>query len=316
MKHRLMLPASALAILFLAACGSSGVGDLGDILGGSSSAARGEIRGTVDYVDTSARAVVLTNVSTQTNLRNGSTTGQQVRVYYDDRTDVRWQGNLYRPTDLERGDEVAVAVEQVGDRLHAESMTVLYNASGGGTGTPSASTIRGTVNYVDTSRRTIQVDRGTYGGMTTIAYATNTPVDYQGRTYSPADLERGDEIEIWTRSSGGQIVADRITVIRDARSGAGTAGRVLRGTVQYVDTSRRTLELSQPTWVNRFDTGGGTLGGTTVLEWDANTRVEYQGQLYAPTNLERGDVVEVTVTDLGGNRFRADRIVVVRNVRN
>lgn len=313
MTRKLILPAAAVAILFLAACGSSGgLGDLGDIFGGGTSSASDQIRGTVDYVDTSQRMVVLNNVSEySTRLQDG--TSAQVRVYYDDRTQVTWQGNTYRPSDLERGDQVAVRITRSNDRLHAESMEVLQNAGGTGTGS-AASTVSGTVQYVDTSRRTIEVNRAGYGGVTTVAYDANTPVDYQGRAYRPADLERGDEIEIRTRSvSGGQLVAERIVVIRPAGSTTGTANRTIRGTVQYVDASRRTLELSQTSWISRFNTGGTGTAGTTVLTWDDKTRVEYQGQLYPPTNLERGDVVDVSVTQIGST-YRADRILVVRDV--
>ncbi|MFN2441135.1 MAG: DUF5666 domain-containing protein [Thermoanaerobaculia bacterium] len=316
MTRKLILPAAAVAILFLAACGSSGgLGDLGDIFGGGgSSSASDQIRGTVDYVDTSQQIVVLKDVSEySTRLQDG--TSAQVRVYYDDRTTVTWQGNTYRPSDLESGDQVAVRITRSNDRLHAESMEVLHNAGGTGTGTGSAaSTVSGTVQYVDTSRRTIEVDRAGYGGVTTVAYDANTAVDYQGRTYRPAELERGDEIEIRTRSvSGGQLVAERIAVIRPGGSTTGTANRTIRGTVQYVDASRRTLELSQTSWISRFSTGGTGTAGTTDLTWDDTTRVEYQGQLYPPTSLERGDVVDVSVTQTGST-YRADRILVVRDV--
>jgi hypothetical protein len=313
MTRKLMLPAAAVAILFLAACGSSG--DIGDIFGGGSSTTSDQIRGTVDYVDTSQRFVVLNNVSNYaTRLQDGSTTTGQVRVYYDDRTPVTWQGNTYRPSDLERGDEVAVRITRSRDRIQAESMQVLHNAGGTGTGSASSSIVRGTVQYVDTGRRTIEMNRAGFSGVTTVSYDTNTPVDYDGRVFRPADLERGDEIEIRLRNIGsGQMVAERISVIRPVGSTTGTATRTLRGTVSYVDASRRTLELSQTSWISRFNTGGTGTAGTTVLTWDANTRVEYQGQFYAPTNLERGDVVDVTVTQVG-SAYRADRIVVVRDV--
>ena len=316
MTRKLMLPSAAVAILFLAACGSSDLGGLGDILGGGgSSTSSDQIRGTVDYVDTSQRFVVLNNVSNySTRLQDGSNTTSQLRVYYDDRTPVTWQGNTYRPSDLERGDEVAVRITRSSDRYHAESMEVLRNAGGSGTGNTSSSILRGTVQYVDTSRRTIEMNRSGYSGVTTVAYDVNTPVDYDGRTFRVADLERGDEIEIRLRTiSGGQSVAERISVIRPVGSTTGTTGRTLRGTVSYVDASRRTLELSQTSWISRFQTGGTGTIGTTVLSWDDNTRVEYQGQFYPPTNLERGDVVDVTVTQVG-SAYRADRIVVVRDV--
>jgi hypothetical protein len=50
------------------------------------------------------------------------------------------------------------------------------------------------------------------------------------------------------------------------------------------------------------------------VNFDNNTRLYYQGQVYPVTGLERGDVVSVDVVDSGG-RLWATRIEVVRNVR-
>lgn len=315
-----LFSAAALAILLLAGCGSSG--GLGDILGGGSGTGTGnsasEIRGTVDQVDSSGRSLLLTNVSNYDS-RLSNSGGNSVRVYYDDRTTVEFQGRSYRPEDLERGDEVAVRLNQSGNRLMADSMTVLRNAGGGSsTGGNYGSNLRGTVRYVDSSRRTIELDRGGYGQASIVEYDNSTYVSYGGQRYRPEDLERGDEIEIRTRSVGSnRTVAEDITVLRSVSGtgsyggGSSQAARV-SGTVRYVDGNRRTIELDQMNWVSGFrrDTN------SSVIQYDTNTVVEFQGQTYPPANLERGDVVEIEVREAGGSNLIAERIILVRDVNS
>src|SRR5688572_748906 len=103
-----LIPA-ALALVLLAGCGSSGVGDIFGGGGGSNpQAANYEIRGTVESVDVNGRSVYLTNVTGLNRSMLSSGGGSTARVYFDDRTAVEWQGRTYRPEDLERGDQVAV----------------------------------------------------------------------------------------------------------------------------------------------------------------------------------------------------------------
>src|SRR5688500_378105 len=225
------LAATALAVLFLAACGSTG-GGLGDILGGGGSQSPNnyEIRGTVDYVDANSRSVYLKNVSGMTSmLSNSGSGGSSVRVYYDNQTTVNYQGQSHRPEDLERGDEVTVRVsESTNNTLIADAVTVTHNVSAGTSGSfpgsGSGSMLRGTVTYVDSSRRTIEVDRSV-GSNVIVEYGTNTPVYFNGQTYRPADLERGDEIEISVRDLGSnRFSANDITVIRSV-SGSTSGSR-------------------------------------------------------------------------------------------
>jgi hypothetical protein len=50
------------------------------------------------------------------------------------------------------------------------------------------------------------------------------------------------------------------------------------------------------------------------VHYDAETVVEYQGRFYGLDSLERGDVVDVDVTDTG-SRLIAEQIEVVHDVR-
>lgn len=316
---KLISAGAVVAILLLAGCGSAG--GLGDILGGGSpNNATGEIRGTVDIVETSSRSILLRNVDTGSMLSSGGSGSGAVRVYYDERTPVEYQGRTYRPENLEPGDQVAVRVNQSGNQLFAESMTVLYNAGGTGTGSstnPTSGTVRGTVRYIDSSRRTIEIDRSGYNQTMVFEYDTRTPVTLSGRSYRPEDLERGDEIEIRFRDIGsGRSLAEQINVIRSVSSSTspGTSQSVLRGTVSNIDTSRRLIELEQARWMSGFS-GGGTSTGRMVVQYGTNTQVEYQGSYHPLTNLERGDIVEVEVQNSNSSTPVANRIYLVQDVR-
>ena len=317
---------AALTVLTMAACGTGG--GLGDIFGGGGST--NELRGRVDYVDTANRYVVLTNVSGYGNMLSAGS-DQTLRVYFDNQTPVEYQGRQYQPTDLERGDEIAVQFDQSGNNVMARSMTVLYNSRSAGSNYPGGGTggtypgggaydtsLRGTVRYVDASRRTIEIDRGGYGGVQTVEFDNSTYVTSNGRNYRVQDLQRGDEVDIRVRDIGnGRMIATDVNVIRSVGSGGGTYGtnqRTIRGTVRFVDTVRREIGLDQTSWISGFTTGGTSAGGSIVVRYDTNTNVEYGGQLYPPTNLERGDIVDVQVQETGSSTFLANRIMVVRDV--
>lgn len=111
------------ALLLAAACGSTGgLGDISDIiLGSPSSTQTSDVRGTVEYIDTSAQRIDL-NVSYINNLRTENT--QRGAIYYDSRTRVVYQGKEYRVTDLERGDQIEVVGANNNGRYLAETITV------------------------------------------------------------------------------------------------------------------------------------------------------------------------------------------------
>lgn len=317
-------------VLLLAGCGSSG--GMGDIFGGGNSPSNQnqnyELRGTVDSVDLNSRSIYLTNVSGYNSMLSsgGSNNGNNVRVYFDDRTPVDYQGRSYRPEDLERGDQVSVRVDESNNRLYASAMSVTYNANASNNNYPNngypnngtyGATIRGIVNSVDTSRRTITVDRGS-GSYLTVEYDTSTPVYYNNQTYRAADLDRGDEIEIrGTDLGSNRLRASDITVTRNVGNGGtynSTSTSTLRGTVRYVDTSRRTIELGSTSWMSGFTTGSGS-GGTITIGYDQNASIDVQGKLYPVNGLEAGDIIEVQVMNPNSSLPIAQRITLIRNAR-
>jgi len=217
--------ATAAALFLLAGCAASQ-----DILGYPQQQQQpyaNTIHGTVDYVDTASHSIILYDTSGYGTMLSGGgypANGGSVRVYYDNRTGVSWQGRSYRPEDLERGDQVDVTVRQSGNQLIAESANVTYNANAANNQYPNnrypsttqSSLIRGTVRYIDTNSRTISIDSN--NGLMSVSYDPGLRVDVNGQLYPLTNLERGDVVEVQAQSNGnGNFFANRITLIRDVR---------------------------------------------------------------------------------------------------
>ena len=224
------LVAASFALLLLAACGSSGIGD---VLGGGNNNRTYQIRGVVDSVDTNSQSVYLTNVSGYSNMLSNGGGGSTARVYFDNSTQVEYQGRAYRPQDLERGDEVTVNVDESNNQLLAQSMTVTYDASNSNSSSNypnnnQQSTIRGTVYSIDSSRHTMTLEStswisgfqgNTNGSRVTVYYDTNASVDVQGRLYPISNLERGDVVDVRVYGSNSSTLqAQSIVLVRDINS--------------------------------------------------------------------------------------------------
>ena len=238
---------SLLAVLaaatLLAGCGSSGVGD---IFGGNDTSNRNDpyeqridnVRGTVESVNTRERTIVVDAESTgySNNLRNGD---DEVVLSYDDRTTVEFQGRTFRPEDLEPGDRILAEVSpsyRSNTTPLVEEIQVLHDVSGGigdnddyrdNDSYATNQDVRGTVRYVDTRDRTVEVETssrsfttGSTGqsGVVVVHYDAETVVEFEGRRYQPENLERGDEVQIDIRNVGGRLLAEEIQVVADARS--------------------------------------------------------------------------------------------------
>ncbi len=116
-----------LVLVLLAACGSSGLGDLGGILGSPSSTQSSSVQATVNFVDTNNQRIDV-NANYVNGLRN--TQGTQQSIYYDSRTRVVYQGRDYNVTDLERGDQISVTGYNNSGRYVADTITVTRNVRG------------------------------------------------------------------------------------------------------------------------------------------------------------------------------------------
>ena len=225
MRKHLSLATVAAAVLLLAACGSSG---LGDIFGPqtSNTASTSDVYGTVNSVDTRNQRIDLTDDY-----------GRASTIYYDSRTRVTYQNQTGSPSQLERGDRVSIHLVSGNNGSVADTITVTQSVSQSSTypGTSPSTTypsstngvrVTGTVNYIDTGNHLINVNANYITGLRnstsnnsfTIYYDSRTRVMYQSRQYTVEDLERGDQVEVSTFNSGnGQYVADTITVTRNVR---------------------------------------------------------------------------------------------------
>lgn len=208
------------------------------------------------------------------------------------------------------------------------------------------SDVRGTVDRVDTLDRRIFINReggdSRYlrnGGsdQVVIYYDDRTTVEYEGQTYNPQDLERGDRIAAEVDESGNRLMAYQIEVLYDSTAGDSRAdttyddnrndtyrndtyqnndyrvGDELRGIVRYVDTRARTLEIEPMRSASRSTTTGRS--NRIVVHYDSGTTVEFEGRSFRPENLEQGDEVEI---ELGGStsRLTAEEIVVLNDSRS
>ncbi len=113
-------------VLLLAACGSSGLGGLGSILGTPPSTQSSTVQGTVNSVDTNAQVINL-DANYGNNLRN-TQSGQA--IYYNNNTRVLYQGRQYQVTDLERGDQITITGSDNNGRYLADTITVTRNVRG------------------------------------------------------------------------------------------------------------------------------------------------------------------------------------------
>ncbi|HEX2222807.1 MAG TPA: hypothetical protein VHN15_01230 [Thermoanaerobaculia bacterium] len=262
------LSAALVSAVLLTGCGSSGIDILGggsndranDRYEDGYGRTTEDVRGTVERVDTLDRRIYVNAENRRsTYLRNdGRDSGREVVLYYDNDTVVEFEGQTYRVDDLERGDRIAADVEETGGRLVVQNIDVLEDATTGdrysdrGTsdrGTYQGSdrdryrdddnrynndyrnedTLRGTVRYVDTRARLLEVEpsSGYSAGQTgrsnvvVVYYDTNTTVDFQGGRYQPENLDQGDVVEIDLSRVGtnGRLMAEQIEVISDSRSG-------------------------------------------------------------------------------------------------
>lgn len=179
----------------------------------------------------------------------------------------------------------------------------------GGYGQPQYGALQGTVEGVDAYAGRLQLvvgdPRGGRAQRVALRYDQRTRLRYLGREYPVEGLERGDVVRVDAVDTGRDLYARTIEVVRNVRDGYGGYGDggTLRGAVAWVDSRTRQIRLD-----------GAGHGAGVVLSYDGRTTVEYQGRLYRPENLQRGDQVRVQARQSGYNRWLAERIVVERSV--
>lgn len=147
--------------------------------------------------------------------RTGRT--ERIELRYDQRTRLFYRGRELAVEGLERGDVIRFDAVPSGREWWVGQIEVVRDVRDGGSGYGGGygSDLRGSVAYVDTRNRTIRLDGAGYGSNMQVLYDARTTVDYQGRSYRPENLERGDLVRIQARQVGSsQWLAERIIVER------------------------------------------------------------------------------------------------------
>ena len=186
-----------------------------------------QLQGTVEGVDARYNRISLAIDDPRTGR------GQRTELRYDQNTRLTYQGRQHPVDGLERGDVIRVEVAQSGRELWARSIQVVRNVRdsgygggygddryGGGYGNDRyngayGNELRGSVAFVDPRARMIRVDGAGYGNSSQVAYDSRTTVEFQGRSYRPENLQRGDQVRIQVRQVGNnQWLAERVIVER------------------------------------------------------------------------------------------------------
>lgn len=173
-----------------------------------------QLQGTVETFDPrNGRILVVLD-----DQRSGG--AQRLEVRYDQRTRLLYQGREGVVEGLERGDVIRFDATASGRDAYARQIEVVRNVRDGGGygdqyGGGYGNDLRGSVAMVDPRTRVIRLDGAGYGNDVQLAYDARTTVEYQGRSFRPENLQRGDLVRIQARQVGNnQWLAERITVER------------------------------------------------------------------------------------------------------
>jgi hypothetical protein len=144
--------AAAAATLFvLAACSSTGLGNvLGSVLGGGGQGAN-QVSGYVQGINTRSQYIALQ-----------SPNGQSVNILYDNQTKVVYNNQSYPVTSLDRGDQVTARIQSTNNGYYTDLVQVDQPVQGanGSTATGAVQTMQGTVRGVDMQNGLFLVDLG------------------------------------------------------------------------------------------------------------------------------------------------------------
>lgn len=227
--HWLLVTAAALLLAGCATGGPYGGGGYGGGYGGGHGDSRppGDygaqtLYGTVRQMDPYRNRIIL----------SPDRSGGHIELLYDRGTDLYYRGRRLAVEGLEPGDGIRVAATRAGGRWWARSIEVTYNVREGYGGHRDShddryrgrypdrydyGQLHGEVLYVDPRAQVIGVGRGygRHGDHERIRYDYRTVVEYRGRRYRPADLERGDIVHIDLQRRGNGWIAGHIQVERD-----------------------------------------------------------------------------------------------------
>lgn len=186
------LAAAAFTVMTLSGCAGTNLGALGDILGGAmggqGAGQNGQVVVEVQGVDTRQQVI---QVRTQQ--------GQQGNVFFDQNTTVIYQNQQYPVTALERGDVVAMQLQQTQQGQTYVSQIVVQQSvqdrggqsTGGVSGSGQMQQLNGRVGQIDQARGMfqLQTQQGTF--VVSLPYNPgNVTTDYFNR------LRTGDNVRL------------------------------------------------------------------------------------------------------------------------
>jgi hypothetical protein len=304
---------AALALLLIA-CGALPGADRDDAPGNDSPRLE-RIEGVVDRVDPANRAIEVT-----ANRDSPVAPGQRVTLNYDDLTNVTYEGRDYRPEELEPGDHIIADVQGQAPFFEARIIAVTVDSSPDDL--PDIGTddrlVTGTLRAIDSRNRTLTVDTGSRAREAVISFDSRTRVVYGNRSIAITELREFDELEIELVPGARAQLADTVTVV-DSGYAADSGGEsaTARGEVVLIDESRRELVITTDDRFpfdtrNSFDT---RKDERATFRYDPNVIVEYEGEYYGPSNLDRGDRVAIDY-ERSGDDLWAKRILVTASVRH
>ncbi|MGH7482329.1 MAG: hypothetical protein ACRELV_09250 [Longimicrobiales bacterium] len=188
-----MIAPAAIAVVATACSGMGGLGGLGDIFGGGVGGGA-DIVAEVQYVDTQQREIEVVTDD-----------GQRGAVRYDDRTTVYYRGDQYPVEALERGDIIAMRLQEISGGYYVQTIEVQQSVQERG-GVGSAQRFDGYVGGIDRGRGLFELRDA--GGREWIVALPNNP-DPQD-LYTFERLRSGDRVEF-----EGQVVGQsRIELYR------------------------------------------------------------------------------------------------------
>lgn len=182
--------------------------------------------------------------------------------------------------------------------------------------------IRGTVNQINAAERTLVLENAenapSNARTVTVHFENDTRVTYQQQTFTPQNLEKGDEISVMAESNGNRLVARSMSVLRNVRAAGGVINpdgtaspapvdryaNASRGTIRRIDHGTKQLEV---------DLGGLTAHIMTVT-YDSATSVEQNGQQRSINDLKAGETIDIN-TRRSGERLFAESINLLRGAK-
>lgn len=123
---------------------------------------------------------------------------------------MEFEGNTYRPQDLEQGDRIVAEVEGDSRYLSVRSIIVTENSSYGGGYQSDDQHISGTLQKIDTRNKRLIIDTNERGREVQVRFNKRTQVLFGDRNIAISELREYDTLTTALRSSTSGILLSNI----------------------------------------------------------------------------------------------------------